>query len=104
MGMICSSSDHGIFIWHYQGQHSYLNLTTGDVFMASCDQSAFIHLKAKLNKMFDLTSKEDAILKFLNLHIVQSLAGISFNQTQHIQENIYEFILRIYLTLIFLFS
>ena len=89
MGMVCSSSEHGIFIWDYQGYHCYLNLATDDVFMASHDWSAFIHLKAELNKMFDLTSKEGDILKFLKLCIVQSPAGISLDQTQHIQENIW---------------
>ena len=38
---------------------------------------------AELEKVFDLTVNEGSILKFLNICIVQSPAGISFDQTNH---------------------
>jgi len=41
-----------------------------------------------LEKLFDPTVSEGSLLKFLNLCIVQSSAGISFDQTHHIRSNI----------------
>jgi hypothetical protein len=40
--------------------------------------------------MFDLTSKQGSVLKFLNLRIVQSPLGVSFDQTKHITTQIIE--------------
>ncbi len=42
-------------------------------------------MKQELEKLFDLTVCEGSILKFLNLRVVQSPSGVSFDQTQHIQ-------------------
>jgi len=41
-----------------------------------------------LEKLFDPTVSEGSLLKFLNLCIVQSSAGIFFDQTHHIRSNI----------------
>ena len=65
--MIQSNSNHGVFVWDYQGQQAYLSLATDDVLVGSQDHTPFLYLKAELEKMFDLTFQEGNILKFLNL-------------------------------------
>jgi hypothetical protein len=63
---------------------SYLALATDDILFLSSTRSPFLQLKSDLEQLFDLTVCEGSIVKFLNLHIVQSPAGISFDQMQHI--------------------
>jgi hypothetical protein len=63
---------------------SYLALATDDMLFLSSTRSPFLQLKSDLEQLFDLTVCEGSIDKFLNLHFVQSPAGISFDQTQHI--------------------
>ena len=47
-------------------------------------QQDYINLKRKLEKSYDITTQEGSILNYLNLQIIQSQAGISFDQTAHI--------------------
>jgi hypothetical protein len=58
--------------------------------VASENDEPFHHLVTELRQMFDLTSKQGSTLKFLNLRIVQSPLGVSFDQTQHITTQIIE--------------
>jgi hypothetical protein len=58
--------------------------------MASENDEPFHHLVNELRQMSDLTSKQGSILKFLNLRIVQSPLGVSFDQTKHITTQILE--------------
>jgi hypothetical protein len=84
--MIRSSTDHGVFIWSYNGlEQCYLALATDDVLFLSKTRTPFLFLRTELDKLFDLTVNEGSVLKFLNLRIVQSPAGISFDQTNHIR-------------------
>jgi len=86
--MIRCSCDHGIFIWHLSDETCYIALETDDLLFLSKTRQPFLRLKAELEKLFDLTVCEGTILKFLNLRIVQSPSGVSFDQTQHIQRTI----------------
>jgi hypothetical protein len=63
-------------------------LETDDLLFISKTRSPFLRLKAELEKIFDLTVCEGSVLKFLNLRIIQSPAGISFDQMQHIQDTL----------------
>ena len=83
--MVRSSSDHGVFIWDVNGERCYLALATDDVIVCSKSREPFQLLKIELERLFDLTSSEGRIIKFLNLRIVQSPSGISFDQTNHIR-------------------
>jgi hypothetical protein len=81
-----SSTDHGVFTWFFNDvELCYLALATDDILFLSKTRSPFLFLRQELEKLFDLTVTEGSILKFLNLRIVQSPAGISFDQTQHIR-------------------
>lgn len=81
-----SSTDHGIFTWSFNNMElCNLALATDDILFISKTRTPFLFLRQALEKLFDLTVTEGSILKFLNLRIVQSPAGISFDQTQHIR-------------------
>jgi len=86
--LVRCSCDHGVFIWTLPTETCFLALATDDVLFLSKTRSPFIRLKQELEKLFDLTICEGAPLKFLNLRIVQSPFGISFDQSQHIQNTI----------------
>jgi hypothetical protein len=79
---------HGVFTWNYNDEPSILVLETDDVLMASKSTKPFLHLQATLSTSFDLTINQDTILKFLNMRIIQSPCGISFDKTKHIQSQI----------------
>ena len=86
--MIRCSCDHGIFVWNLPTETCYIALETDDLLFVSKTRSPFLRLKAELEKIFDLAVCEGSVLKFLNLRIIQSPAGISFDQTQHIQNTL----------------
>lgn len=86
--MVRSSSDHGIFVWIIHNETVYLALATDDILVCSTTRQPFLLLKQELEKLFDLTCAEGNILKFLNLRIIQSPSGISFDQTDHIKNTI----------------
>jgi hypothetical protein len=63
-------------------------LEIDDLLFISKTRSPFLRLKTELEKLFDLTVSEGAVLKFLNLRIIQSPSGISFDQTNRIKNTI----------------
>jgi hypothetical protein len=79
------SCDHGIFILTTPQETCYIALETDDLLFVSKTREPFLRLKVALEQLFDLTVCEGSTLKFLNLRIVQSPSGISFDQTRHIQ-------------------
>jgi hypothetical protein len=88
IGMSTTTIDHGVFIWEWSNHFSVSILETDDLLMASDTDAPFHHLRAELQKMFDLTCKQGSILKFLNLHLIQSPNGVSIDQTQHIKTHV----------------
>jgi hypothetical protein len=86
--MVRCSCDHGIFVWNLPNETCYIALETDDLLFISKTRTPFLRLKHALEKLFDLTVCEGSVLKFLNLRIIQSPHGISFDQTQHIQTTI----------------
>jgi hypothetical protein len=86
--MVRCSCDHGIFIWSLPTETCYCALETDDLLFLSKTRQPFLQLMQELQKLFDLTICEGSILKFLNLRIVRSPAGVSFDQTQHIKRTI----------------
>jgi hypothetical protein len=88
IGLHCSISDHGVFVWKQPSSKLFLALATDDCLVLCDDQSQFLYLKAKMEAIFEVTLKEGAILRFLNLRIIQSPVGISIDQTDHIVETI----------------
>jgi hypothetical protein len=85
LSLIRCSCDHGIFIWRLPTETCYLALETDDLLFISKTRSPFLRLKTELEKLFDLTVSEGAVL---NLRIIQSPSGISVDQTNHIKNTI----------------
>jgi hypothetical protein len=52
------------------------------------DHVQFLDLKAKMEALFEVTLQEGALLRFLNLRIIQSSAGISIDHMDDIIETI----------------
>ena len=65
-----------------------INTSTDDFLCAYSRVEIFYELRDFVRKFVDVTTQEDPILKYLNLHIVQSPYGISFDQTEHIRDTI----------------
>jgi hypothetical protein len=76
MGLHQSISDHGVFIWKQEVSEFFLALVTDDCLIIFDDRAQLHDLKSKMGEMLDLTLQEGVILRFLNLRIVQSPAGI----------------------------
>jgi hypothetical protein len=85
LNFIRCSCDHGIFILTTQAETCYIALETDNLLFISKTREPFLQLKTALKKLFNLTVCEGSILKFLNLRIIQSPSGSSFDQTRHIQ-------------------
>jgi hypothetical protein len=83
-----SAIDHGIFIWIWQQETCYIALETDDILVASPTNNPFLYLKQELEKIFDLTVRMGTTLRYLNIRIIQSPAGISIDQSQHIKTHI----------------
>jgi hypothetical protein len=88
IGLHGNISDHGVFVWKQQSSKLFLALATDDCMVICDDRLKLLDLKAKMESMFEVTLQKGAILRFLNLRIIQSPAGISIYQTDHIVETI----------------
>jgi hypothetical protein len=66
----------------------FLVLATGDCLVVCDTRQQFLDLKSKMEALFEVTLQEGAILRFLNLRIIQSPVGISIDQTDNIAENV----------------
>jgi len=86
--MISSSNSRGIYTWKHQHYTSYLAISTDDILLLTPHHSCYDELKQQLGYMFDYTTSSGEILHFLNLRIIQTTDAISFDQTQHIENNI----------------
>ncbi len=83
-----STIDHGIFVWLWQHETCYIALETDDILVASPTNAPFLFLKQELEKIFDLTMRMGSMLRYLNIRIIQSPAGISIDQSQHIKTHL----------------
>jgi hypothetical protein len=77
-----------VFIWKHEASEIFLALATDDCMVLCDDISQFLDPKSKMEAIFEVTLQNGAILRFLNLGIIQSPSGISIDQTDHIFETI----------------
>ncbi len=68
-----------------------INTSTDDFLCAYSDVKLFHDLGNFMTRYVDVTTQEGPILKYLNLRIVQSSYGVSFDQTEHIRDTILDF-------------
>jgi hypothetical protein len=90
IGLKRSISDNGVFIWKHPTSEMFLAIAMDDCLILRDDRAQFLDLKNKIEALFEVTLQEGYILRFLDLHIIQSPAGISIDQTDHIVETIIE--------------
>ena len=86
--MTLAMSMKGMYIWKHDDTLSYIYLTTDDIILDTTQEQQYHHLCKALHSYFDYTTQQGMQLKFLNLRIIQSQAGISIDQTAHIEQNI----------------
>jgi hypothetical protein len=74
------------FFWKRPSSELFIALATYGCLVLCDDRAQFLDLKAQMETMFEVTLQEFAILRFLNLRIIQSSAGIIIDQMDHIVE------------------
>ena len=73
-----------LFVYQKDGFFMILNTSTDDFLCGYNDRIIFDRLCTALRKLFDITVKEGTQLSYLNLRIIQSEHGVSYDQTEHI--------------------
>jgi hypothetical protein len=76
--------DHGMFIWCWNSERSYLDKETDNNIIGSVTNGPHHLLQQGIKKPFGFTCHEGNILKFLKLWSIQIPSGISLDQTHHI--------------------
>ena len=81
-------AEPALFVKH-EGEESIIVVTSTDDFLcSSTSESLFANLVKHLEQYVPVTVQDGHILKYLNLRIIQTDQGISFDQTHHIKTNI----------------
>jgi hypothetical protein len=83
--------EQALYLYKKDGDICIVNTSTDDLLCAYSRTEIFYALRDFMLKFVDVTSQEGNRLSYLNLRIVQSQFGISYDQTEHIQENILDF-------------
>jgi hypothetical protein len=81
-------SGNVVFVWKEPSSELCLALAMDDCIVLCYDRAKFLDLKARREALFEVTLQEGALIHFLNLRIIQSPAGISIDQPDHIIEMI----------------
>ena len=84
MGMKKNATDNAVWV-SLRGKDIIILLSETDDFMLLVShKQLYEEIRKRIEKSYDITIQDGAILKYLNLQIIQSDAGISIDQTQHI--------------------
>ena len=87
-GLIPSPFEPALFVLN-DGHESLIVVTSTDDFICSyTHDNVFSAFLTHMEKFVPITTQDGTVLKYLNLRIVQSDLGISFDQTHHIQTTI----------------
>ena len=83
------NSEPGVFVKHYPGNQKHIiGVSTDDFLCAYSDRSFFLNLIQGMKSYFNITSAEGPSLRMLNIRIIQSEHGVSFDQSEGIEPNI----------------
>jgi hypothetical protein len=84
--------DHALYFYQdHNDDVIIINASTDDLLCAFSDRRLFMQLHTFLSKYVTVSAQSGSILNYLNLRIVQSPDGISYDQTQHIKDTIIDF-------------
>ena len=81
-----TSVDSGIYVMTKNNKVLILAIQTDDLLIATDDDDLRELVISTLQQAFQVTSQGGTLLKFLNFRIIQSVHGISVDQTPHITE------------------
>ncbi len=73
----------------YDGQEELVVCTSTNDFLCSTSSCSLrLHFEQHVKQFVDITVQTGSVLKYLNIRVVQSEFGVSFNQTHHIKTTI----------------
>jgi hypothetical protein len=84
IGLVRSILDHGVFILKQDESEMFLVLAMDECLVVCDTCQQILDLNSKMEALIEVTLQEGSILRFLNVRIIQSPAGISIDQTDHI--------------------
>ena len=87
-GLLPCWQESALYRYQKDGVTLLVNTSTDDFLCAYSNDDIFAEFITYMKKHLNLTAKSDTVLEYLNLRIVQTDAGISYDQTEHIQNTI----------------
>ena len=81
-------SEPAVFIYRSGDDLMLACTSTDDILCAYSRRDLFTRLKTHLAEYVDVTTQEGSRIKYLNLDIIQSQHGISYDQSAHIEDTI----------------
>lgn len=81
-------AEQALYVLHTSDYLLIVSVSTDDLLCSYSSVDVFHRLYKHLCKCFPCTKEEGALIRFLNLRIIQSPHGISFDQTEHIKQTI----------------
>ena len=87
-GCVQCLEELALYKYEKDGFFLLVNTSTDDFLCAYNNEEIFSRLLSYLRRHFGITTKTGSRLDYLNLRIIQSSAGISYDQTEHIQDEI----------------
>ena len=81
---------HELVLYYFKHREDIIliNISTNDFLCAYLKVELFYEFWDFMKKFIDVTTQEGCILKYLNLHTVQSSYEISLDQSEHILDTI----------------
>jgi hypothetical protein len=87
-GFVCCPPEPTLFVYEAEDDQILLNISTDDFMCAHSNEEIYETLCTYLKQFFDITTQTGTKIKYLNIRIIQSDLGISYNQTEHIEHKI----------------
>ena len=77
-----------LFMYDHNDEIMLVNTSTDDFLCAFNSRPIYDRVCSELKKLFAITTQEGPVLHYLNLRIVQSEFGVSYDQSEHIERKI----------------
>lgn len=87
-----TSIDAGVFVIVENSNVMFLAIATDHILICTNSDSLEKKIMDKIQSAFKVTVQKGEVISFLNYHIIQSVHGISVDQTQHILEMVDTFL------------
>jgi hypothetical protein len=87
-GFKACPQEPALFVYEKDDVGFLLNTSTDDFLCIHSHQAIYEELCTYLKQFFDITTMQGTLIKYLNIRIIQSDLGISYDQTEHIKRKI----------------